>query len=199
MTDEEFSKTLSDAVPATPATGGWLDGARRKRRRRQGIAAGAVGVVVLALAVPVGMSLSGPRIDALPADPETTHAVALCNSGNRLEPAADVAGPEAFARGVVCTGTALGENQQEIELPAELVRAVATSMLADSWPDASGAWVYEDSALVLATADGGTAELWQVSLVPDRLDFLWKRADQFMVWAPDPAVASQLREYLGVE
>ncbi|GAB3818420.1 hypothetical protein GCM10028820_20740 [Tessaracoccus terricola] len=158
-----------------------------------------MGVVVLALAVPVGMNLTGPRIDALPADPETAHAVALCNSANVLEPAVDVAGPEAFARGAVCTGTVLGEDPQEIELPAELVREVATSVLTDSRADASGGWSYEDSALVLATADGGVAELWQIVLGPGELTYLWKRGDQLMVWVPESLVASQLREYLGVE
>lgn len=199
MKDDEFAHVLERIVPPTPRTGGWLDGARRRRRRRRGIAAGAVGVVVLALAVPLGMNLGAGPIDALPADVETTHAVALCNSTNVLEPAVGVDRPEAFVRGVVCTGTVLAEDPREIELPAELVRSVATSMLRDSWPDSSGGWAYEDSALVLATDDDARAELWQVSLLPGELSYLWRRADGFMVWTPGPDVASQLREHLGVE
>ena len=72
-------------------------------------------------------------------------------------------------------------------------------MLADSRADASGAWTYEDSTLVLAATDGGVAELWQIVLEPGELTYLWKRGDQLMVWVPESLVASQLREYLGVE
>ncbi|GAB3818416.1 hypothetical protein GCM10028820_20730 [Tessaracoccus terricola] len=66
MTDDQFSKAFKQIVPDSPSPEGWASGALRKRRNRAGIVGGTVGVLAVALAIPLAVSLSGTQLMANP-------------------------------------------------------------------------------------------------------------------------------------
>lgn len=70
MTEDykDIVDVLERVTPGGPDPKGWAGQVRRRHRRRSGLLAGAVGAVAVALAVPVGIGLTQPRIVATPAD-----------------------------------------------------------------------------------------------------------------------------------
>ncbi len=67
MSDDQFSHAFKDIVPDPPTPQGWADGARRRRRHKSQLMAGAVGAVAVALAIPVGINLANHNLVATPA------------------------------------------------------------------------------------------------------------------------------------
>lgn len=96
MTDDQFSKAFKDIVPDSPSPDGWADGALRKRRNRAGVVGGTVGVLAVALAIPVALNLSNTQLTAGPADQE----VAAGEATPEEHAPEDGVGPDPAANGL---------------------------------------------------------------------------------------------------
>lgn len=69
MTDDQFSKAFKKIVPDSPSPDDWAAGALRKRRNRAGVVGGTVGVLAVALAIPVTLNLADSPLTADPEEP----------------------------------------------------------------------------------------------------------------------------------
>ncbi|MEO7586988.1 MAG: hypothetical protein ABIS84_03065 [Arachnia sp.] len=68
--NNNFSDAFKSIVPEAPSSDGWAEGAHRKRRNRTRLVAGIAGAAVIALVVPVALSLgSNALLVATPPDP----------------------------------------------------------------------------------------------------------------------------------
>lgn len=65
----DFHDLFKQSVPEAPSTQGWVQGARRKRRKRRVVAGGVAALAVLGLAVPLALDLPG-RSEPIVASPE---------------------------------------------------------------------------------------------------------------------------------
>ncbi len=78
--NDEYSDAFKSIVPEAPSTDGWAEGAHRKRRNRARLMAGIAGAAVIALAVPVALSLG-------------SNATLIATPGKSESPSPQVAGP----------------------------------------------------------------------------------------------------------
>ncbi|MCC2591931.1 hypothetical protein LKO27_00605 [Tessaracoccus sp. OS52] len=214
MKDDEFSRTLGESVPPVPATGGWLDGARAKRRRRQGLVAGLASAVAVGLVAPFALTMADSGIDAVPTDASPTSSATappptesaspspdasatgtdLCRVDDVLEPVTGFPEPGP-ATTLVCIGTLTKQTPTGVQLE---VPGLSMSSQAMFWSERSeGEWSREDSSLFFQFETGELLELWQISRDDGALAYVWKMLDDERVWVPDQHTADELGAHLG--
>lgn len=84
MTDDQFSKAFKQIVPDSPSPEGWANGALRKRRNRAGVVGGTVGVLAVALAIPVALNLSASQLTANPEEAQDAGATSEPNPAENV-------------------------------------------------------------------------------------------------------------------
>lgn len=142
--NDNFHDLFKQSVPEAPSTGGWVEGARRRRRGRQVVTGGVAGLAVVALAVPVALNLSAGSAPVVASPEPSVSAPAPTASP---EPTGDPA-PTAGSTSTDEPGLEVSLSPRHDGLPGASVchdeagEPVADSLLAGTIPTgAARAWL----------------------------------------------------------